>query len=93
MASRCPAPWLRRRDLGHDRDPGVADRVEGSLHVEAVDQLVDGAQPSLSTYGLPFVWHVTWNPVIGREVYGAGTEIECPSCGETIVIPAPVPAR
>ena len=36
-------------------------------------KLVDGARPSLAKYGLPFVWHIDWNPVIGRELYGAGS--------------------
>src|SRR4029079_10137558 len=25
------------------------------------------------TYGLPFVWHVAWNPVLGHKLYGAGS--------------------
>jgi phosphate transport system permease protein len=36
-------------------------------------KLVDGARPALSHYHLPFAWHIAWNPVIGREVYGAGS--------------------
>src|SRR3954465_12067481 len=36
-------------------------------------KLVDGARPALSHYHLPFAWHIAWNPVTGREVYGAGS--------------------
>ena len=38
-----------------------------------VYKIVDGARLSLSTFGLSFVWHVVWNPVQGREAYGAGS--------------------
>jgi phosphate transport system permease protein len=36
-------------------------------------KIVDGAWPSVRTFGLPFVWHVVWNPVVGREAFGAGS--------------------
>ncbi|HUZ99640.1 MAG TPA: phosphate ABC transporter permease subunit PstC [Gaiellaceae bacterium] len=36
-------------------------------------KVVDGARLSIATYGLHFVWRVAWNPVVGREVYGAGS--------------------
>jgi phosphate transport system permease protein len=36
-------------------------------------KLVDGARPALSRFGLGFVWHIAWNPVIGHEAYGAGS--------------------
>jgi phosphate transport system permease protein len=36
-------------------------------------KVVDGARPALSKYGLPFVWHIAWNPVTGHELYGAGS--------------------
>lgn len=36
-------------------------------------KVVDGARPSISKFGISFVWHVAWNPVVGREVYGAGS--------------------
>ena len=36
-------------------------------------KLIDGAGPALSHYHLSFVWHVAWNPVLGRELYGAGS--------------------
>jgi phosphate transport system permease protein len=36
-------------------------------------KIVEGAWPSLRTFGLGFVWHVEWNPVVGREAFGAGS--------------------
>jgi phosphate transport system permease protein len=36
-------------------------------------KVIDGAWPSIDTFGLSFVWHIAWNPVIGHEVYGAGS--------------------
>jgi phosphate transport system permease protein len=34
-------------------------------------KVVDGAWPAIRHFGLPFVWHHAWNPVLGHEVYGA----------------------
>jgi phosphate transport system permease protein len=36
-------------------------------------KVIDGARPAISHYGLHFVWRIAWNPVLGREVYGAGS--------------------
>jgi phosphate transport system permease protein len=36
-------------------------------------KVIDGARPAISKYGLHFVWRIAWNPVLGREVYGAGS--------------------
>jgi phosphate transport system permease protein len=36
-------------------------------------KVVDGARPAISKFGLPFLWHVVWNPVVGREAFGAGS--------------------
>ncbi|HEY2542394.1 MAG TPA: hypothetical protein VGH92_05015, partial [Gaiellaceae bacterium] len=38
-------------------------------------KLIDGSRPSLSKYGFGFVTRVAWNPVIGHEIYGAGSFI------------------
>jgi phosphate transport system permease protein len=35
-------------------------------------KIVAGAHPAIHRFGLPFIWHVVWNPVHGREAYGAG---------------------
>jgi phosphate transport system permease protein len=36
-------------------------------------KLVDGSHLALSKYGLGFVTRVAWNPVVGHELYGAGS--------------------
>ena len=36
-------------------------------------KVVDGSQIALSKYGLGFVPRVAWNPVVGHELYGAGS--------------------
>ncbi|HEX5247956.1 MAG TPA: phosphate ABC transporter permease subunit PstC [Gaiellaceae bacterium] len=38
-------------------------------------KLVDGSHLALSKFGLGFVTRVAWNPVIGHELYGAGSFI------------------
>ncbi len=38
-------------------------------------ELVHGARPALSKYGLGFVTRIAWNPVLGHELYGAGSFI------------------
>jgi phosphate transport system permease protein len=43
-------------------------------------KLVDGASSAISTFGLGFLWHSTWNPassagVVNASVFGAGTLI------------------
>jgi phosphate transport system permease protein len=44
-----------------------------SLVALIVWKIVEGARLSLSTYGLGFITQVAWNPVAGRELYGAGS--------------------
>ena len=34
-------------------------------------KVVDGSWPAIREFGLPFLWHGTWNPVFGAESYGA----------------------
>jgi phosphate transport system permease protein len=36
-------------------------------------KVIDGALPALQRYGVGFVTHVVWNPVVGREAFGAGS--------------------
>ncbi len=36
-------------------------------------KVIEGSRLSISTYGLHFIWRIAWNPVVGREVYGAGS--------------------
>jgi phosphate transport system permease protein len=34
-------------------------------------KVVQGARLSISTFGLSFIWHAEWNPVVGHEAFGA----------------------
>ena len=36
-------------------------------------KVVDGARPAVARFGVAFVWHDVWNPVVGREAYGAAS--------------------
>jgi phosphate transport system permease protein len=36
-------------------------------------KVVEGAHSSIAKYGVSFIWHVVWNPVVGHEAYGAGS--------------------
>jgi len=38
-------------------------------------KVIEGARLSIQTYGLGFVARVAWNPVLGHELYGAGSFI------------------
>jgi len=38
-------------------------------------KVIEGARLSIQTYGLEFIWRVAWNPVLGHELYGAGSFI------------------
>jgi phosphate transport system permease protein len=34
-------------------------------------KVIEGSWPAIRHFGIPFLWHGTWNPVIGHEAYGA----------------------
>jgi phosphate transport system permease protein len=36
-------------------------------------KVVEGARPAIEHYGLGFVSRIAWNPVLGHELYGAGS--------------------
>ena len=36
-------------------------------------KVIDGARPAIAHYGIAFVTRIAWNPVLGHEVYGAGS--------------------
>ena len=38
-------------------------------------KVIDGSRLSISKYGLGFVTRIAWNPVVGHELYGAGSFI------------------
>jgi phosphate transport system permease protein len=57
-----------------------------------VYKIVEGAWPAIRHFGITFVWDGSWNPVIGREAYGArnfiiGTLV---TSGGAILIAAPL---
>jgi phosphate transport system permease protein len=70
---------------------GFGDRLMVALTIAAsvavialigliIEQIVSGASPSISKFGLGFLWHSTWNPslsvgVLNANVYGAAALI------------------
>jgi phosphate transport system permease protein len=45
-----------------------------------IEELISGASPSISKFGIGFLWHTTWNPslsagVVNANVFGAGALI------------------
>jgi phosphate transport system permease protein len=52
---------------------GLAALAATALVFVIAWKVVDGARLSLSTFGLDFVGRIAWNPVAGREVYGAAS--------------------
>jgi phosphate transport system permease protein len=43
------------------------------LVILIVREVIDGARPAIEKFGISFVTDVVWNPVVGREAYGAGS--------------------
>ena len=70
-------PFTGRRvrfgDVSLQAVAGTAAAASCVLVGLIVWKVIDGALPSIHAFGLPFVWHVGWNPVIGHESYGAGS--------------------
>ena len=68
----------RRVHLGDFLLQGIAGAAAAGATVLVgliVWKVVEGARPSIAKFGLAFVWHAVWNPVVGREAYGAGSFI------------------
>jgi phosphate transport system permease protein len=66
----------RRIRLGDVSLQGVAGAAAAASCVLVgliVWKVIDGSLPSIRHFGLPFVWHVGWNPALGHEAYGAGS--------------------
>src|SRR2546426_5162203 len=36
-------------------------------------KVIDGAWPSISRFGFHFIWRIAWNPVLGKEAFGAAS--------------------
>jgi phosphate transport system permease protein len=52
---------------------GAAAAAASVLVLLIVWKVVDGARPAIATEGLSFVGRIAWNPVVGREVFGAAS--------------------
>ena len=82
-----PARFIRRRARGTVRGSSqTGDRVLKALCVGAallaaltlIDlgyQIISGAQPAISKYGLPFIGHVVWQPNDPFDRFGAGAPL------------------
>jgi phosphate transport system permease protein len=72
-AARRPFPGRRPRlgDLLLQGIAGLAALAALVLVGLIVWKVIEGARLSFSTFGLPFVWHNAWNPVLGHEDFGA----------------------
>jgi phosphate transport system permease protein len=64
---------VRLGDLGLQVVAGAAAAAACVLVGLIVWKVIDGARPSISHYGISFVWHIGWNPVLGHEAYGAAS--------------------
>ncbi|HXY84905.1 MAG TPA: phosphate ABC transporter permease subunit PstC [Gaiellaceae bacterium] len=74
-ATRRPFSGRRVRfgDIGLQLIAGGAALAVTILVVLIVWKVFQGAKPAIEKYGLSFITTVAWNPVIGRELYGAGS--------------------
>jgi phosphate transport system permease protein len=77
-AAATPAVLRRTRRLGDRVGDNALRILTGAAAALAllviaaiVWKVVQGSWPAVRHFGLPFLWHGTWNPVIGHEVYGA----------------------
>jgi phosphate transport system permease protein len=64
---------LRLGDVALQGSTGLAAAAAVALVVLIVWKVVAGAWPSVTTFGLHFLTTAVWNPVVGREVFGAAT--------------------
>jgi phosphate transport system permease protein len=77
-AAAPPAGLRRTRHFGDRLGDNALRGLTGAAAVIAMLviaaiawKVVDGSWPAIREFGLPFVWHGTWNPVFGHEAYGA----------------------
>lgn len=64
---------VRLGDVSLQLVSGAAAIGATALVALVVWKVIEGARLSIAKYGLSFVWNVAWNPVLGRELYGAGS--------------------
>jgi phosphate transport system permease protein len=78
-AAAASTPTLRRTRRLTDRigESGLRAVTGGAallamLVIAAIVwKVIDGSWPAIRHFGIAFVWHGTWNPIFGHEVYGA----------------------
>jgi phosphate transport system permease protein len=75
---RLPGPRLARPSFDGSLGDGVlygvcvlAGIIAAAVLVEIAYQVITGARPSISRFGIPFIGHSVWAPNFGR--FGAGT--------------------
>jgi phosphate transport system permease protein len=68
----------RTRHLADRLGDGALKYLTGAAAVLAlvviaaiIWKVIEGAWPAVRHFGLSFIWHGVWNPVIGHEAYGA----------------------
>ncbi len=70
-------PFTGRRarfgDISLQVVAGAATAVTVTLVGLIAWKVVDGARLSIATEGVRFIGRIAWNPVAGREIYGAGS--------------------
>jgi phosphate transport system permease protein len=73
--ARRPLTGRRARlgDLSLQLVAGAAAAAATVLVLLIAWKVVEGARPAIAKFGLHFVTHVAWNPVVGREVFGAAS--------------------
>jgi phosphate transport system permease protein len=73
--ARRPLTGRRARlgDLSLQLVAGAAAAAATVLVLLIAWKVVEGARPAIAKFGLNFITHVVWNPVVGRDVFGAGS--------------------
>ncbi|HEY5057682.1 MAG TPA: phosphate ABC transporter permease subunit PstC [Gaiellaceae bacterium] len=77
LADRTRRPFTGRRvrfgDVALQVVAGAAALAVTVLVGLITWKVIDGARLAISRYGFHFIWRIAWNPVVGRELYGAGS--------------------
>jgi phosphate transport system permease protein len=64
---------LRFGDMLLQLIAGLAAAAATVLVLLIAWKVIEGARPAIAKFGLHFITHSVWNPVIGREAFGAGS--------------------
>jgi len=74
-ATRRPLEGRRARfgDLALQGVAGAAAAAATAVVGLIAWKVIEGAWPSVTTFGLHFVTRIAWNPVVGREAFGAAS--------------------